>query len=189
LEPKGRNTAPAIALAALEVKRKHGQDAVMMVLAADHLVPDVSAFVVNALQAARIAQKGQLVVFGIQPTGPETGFGYIEVTKVSSEAQSVLKFVEKPDLATAQGYLTTGRYYWNSGMFCFSAGSMLEALAQYSPEVLEAAEKTISASYSEVGQGATQSITRFDAHTFGMQPDISIDYGASSQCNPSAGEV
>lgn len=176
LEPKGRNTAPAIALAALEVKRKHGQDAVMMVLAADHLVPDVSAFVVNALQAARIAQKGQLVVFGIQPTGPETGFGYIEVTKVSSEAQSVLKFVEKPDLATAQGYLTTGRYYWNSGMFCFSAGSMLEALAQYSPEVLEAAEKTISASYSDVGQGATQSITRFDAHTFGMQPDISIDY-------------
>jgi len=107
LEPKGRNTAPAIALAALAVAQQHGRDAVMLVLAADHLIPDTSAFVANALQAARYAQQGQLVVFGIQPTGPETGFGYIEVAKVGGEAQPVIKFVEKPNLATAQEYLAT----------------------------------------------------------------------------------
>jgi mannose-1-phosphate guanylyltransferase / mannose-6-phosphate isomerase len=180
LEPKGRNTAPAIALAALAVAQQHGRDAVMLVLAADHLIPDTSAFVANALQAARFAQQGQLVVFGIQPTGPETGFGYIEVAKVAGEPQSVAKFVEKPNLATAQEYLATGRYYWNSGMFCFTAGTLLDALARHSPEVLEAAEKTIATAKPDAPQvatkGATQSITRFDAHAFGLQPDISIDY-------------
>lgn len=180
LEPKGRNTAPAIALAALAVAQQHGRDAIMLVLAADHLIPDTSAFVANALQAARHAQQGQLVVFGIQPTGPETGFGYIEVAKVSGDAQPVIKFVEKPNLATAQEYLSTGRYYWNSGMFCFAAGTMLDALAQHSPEVLSAAQNTMASSQAQAGQGATvgatQGITRFDAHAFGLQPDISIDY-------------
>ena len=180
LEPKGRNTAPAIALAALAVAQQHGRDAVMLVLAADHLIPDTSAFVANALQAARHAQQGQLVVFGIQPTGPETGFGYIEVAKVGGDTQPVIQFVEKPNLATAQDYLATGRYYWNSGMFCFSAGTMLDALAQHSPEVLGAAQNAMTSSQARTGQGATagatQSITRFDAHAFGLQPDISIDY-------------
>ena len=180
LEPKGRNTAPAIALAALAVAQQHGRNAVMLVLAADHLIPDTAAFVANALQAARYAQQGQLVVFGIQPTGPETGFGYIEVAKLSNEPQAVTKFVEKPNLATAQQYLATGRYYWNSGMFCFTAGALLDAMAQHSPEVLDAAEKTIHtakiSAACEASHGATQSITRFDAHAFGLQPDISIDY-------------
>ena len=176
LEPKGRNTAPAIALAALTVAQQHGRDAVMLVLAADHLIPDTTAFVANALQAARVAQQGQLVVFGIQPTGPETGFGYIEVAKVGGEAQPVMKFVEKPNLEAAQEYLATGRYYWNSGMFCFTAGTMLDALAKHSPEVLDAAKKSIGSSQTEQGQGATQNVTRFEAHAFGLQPDISIDY-------------
>ena len=177
LEPKGRNTAPAIALAALAVAQQHGRDAIMLVLAADHLIPDTSAFVANALQAARHAQQGQLVVFGIQPTGPETGFGYIEVAKVGGEAQPAIKFVEKPNLATAQEYLATGRYYWNSGMFCFTAGTMLDALAQHSPEVLAAAQNAMAnAQTKDKTQGATQGITSFDAHAFGLQPDISIDY-------------
>jgi len=93
LEPKGRNTAPAIALAALACQQAHGEDAVMLVLPADHLIPDSEAFVANALEAARLAQAGHLVVFGIQPTGPETGFGYIEVPKVGRDSQPVQRFV------------------------------------------------------------------------------------------------
>lgn len=111
LEPKGRNTAPAIALAALAVAETHGPDAVMFVLPADHLIPDISAFVANALEAARHAQLGQLVVFGIQPTVPETGFGYIEVAEVTANPQPVFNFVEKPDHSKAMEYLATGRYY------------------------------------------------------------------------------
>lgn len=183
LEPKGRNTAPAIALAALAVAKQHGRDAVMLVLAADHLIPDTSAFVANALEASRLAQQGQLVVFGIQPTAPETGFGYIEVAKVTHEAQPVLQFVEKPNAAKAQEYLATGRYYWNSGMFCFAAGTLLDALAQYAPEVLSAAQNAMAsaknpadASNAAQSKGSTDSITRFDSHDFALQPDISIDY-------------
>jgi mannose-1-phosphate guanylyltransferase/mannose-6-phosphate isomerase len=176
LEPKGRNTAPAIALAALAVAQQHGPEAVMLVLAADHLIPDTSAFVANALEAARHAQQGQLAVFGIQPTSPETGFGYIEVAKVATEPQQVIKFVEKPDRTTAMEYLATGRYYWNSGMFCFAAGTMIEALAQHAPQVLQAAKAAMGTSAEQAGQGTTQSITRFDPHAFGLQPDISIDY-------------
>lgn len=178
LEPKGRNTAPAIALAALTCAAVHGRDTVMLVLPADHLIPDTESFVANALEAARQAQQGQLVVFGITPTGPETGFGYIEVAKVGREVQPVLTFVEKPDLATAQQYLATGRYYWNSGMFCFTAGALLDALVQHAPEVHQAAEQALATATTQPGQGSatTVAVTRFDLHTFGLQPDISIDY-------------
>jgi mannose-1-phosphate guanylyltransferase/mannose-6-phosphate isomerase len=178
LEPKGRNTAPAIALAALACATVHGREIIMMVLPADHLIPDTEAFVANAMEATRHAQQGQLVVFGITPTGPETGFGYIEVAKVGREAQPVLKFVEKPDLATAQDYLGTGRYYWNSGMFCFCAGAMLDALAQHAPEVLQAAEQAMTTATTKAGQGnaTTEAVMRFDLHSFGLQPNISIDY-------------
>lgn len=183
LEPKGRNTAPAIALAALTVEQQHGRDAVMLVLAADHLIPDTSAFVANALEAARHAQQERLVVFGIQPTAPETGFGYIEVGAVGAGVQPVTKFVEKPDLATAQEYLATGRYYWNSGMFCFTAGALLDAMAKYSPQVLDAAKNAMLSKQEEPGQGFTHSITRFDVHAFGLQPDISIDYAVMERAD------
>lgn len=183
LEPKGRNTAPAIALAALEVARAHGPETVMLVLPADHLIPDTSAFVANALEAARQAQRGQLVVFGVQPTGPETGFGYIEVARVAAETQRVLKFVEKPDRKTAIEYLATGRYYWNSGMFCFTAETMINALTEYAPEVLHAARAAINDAHHEGGQAATQSVTRFNALSFALQPDISIDYAVMERAN------
>jgi mannose-1-phosphate guanylyltransferase len=177
LEPKGRNTAPAIALAALTVSEHHGRDAVLLVLPADHLIPDSTAFVANALEAARYAQQGELVVFGIQPTAPETGFGYIEVEKVGSQTQAVLRFVEKPDQASAIEYLASGRYYWNSGMFCFTAGALLDAMGLHAPEVLAAAEHAMStARGQEPAQGSTQRVIHFDQHDFNLQPDISIDY-------------
>jgi mannose-1-phosphate guanylyltransferase len=170
LEPKGRNTGPAIALAALHCAQVHGPDAVLMVLPADHLIPDTPAFVACSMEAAVLARSGQLVVFGIHPTGPDTGFGYLEVEHVTRQSQPVLRFVEKPDLATAQAYLGTGRYYWNSGMFCFAAGTMLQALAEHAPHALETSRRAF-----ESAQAAGET-TRFDAHLFGLQPDISIDY-------------
>lgn len=177
LEPKGRNTAPAITLAALTVSQIHDRDAVMLVLPADHLIPDTSAFVANALEAVRQAQQGKLVVFGIQPTAPETGFGYIEVEKLGAHTQPVLRFVEKPDQAAAIEYLASGRYYWNSGMFCFTAGTLIDAMSLHAPEVLAAAHQALlTSSGQEPAHGSTQRIIRFDQHDFNLQPDISIDY-------------
>jgi mannose-1-phosphate guanylyltransferase len=177
LEPAGRNTAPAIALAALHCAALHGPDVVMLVLPADHLIPDTSAFVACAIEATHAARDGQLVVFGITPSAPETGFGYIEVEHVSRDSQSVKRFVEKPDHQAAQEYLATGRYYWNSGMFCFTAQAMLDAMQQHVPEVLEAARNAM-ASCECVGQ-----TTKFDAHAFGLQPDISIDYAVMERAS------
>lgn len=177
LEPKGRNTAPAIALAALACERRHGPEAVMLVLPADHLIPDTEAFVANALEATRHAMDGKLVVFGISPTSPETGFGYIEVEAPSHDTQQARCFVEKPDTATAIAYLASGRYYWNSGMFCFTSGAILEALRQHAPAILEAAQcvwetcKTL------------EDISRFDAQSFALQPDISIDYAVMERAS------
>jgi mannose-1-phosphate guanylyltransferase/mannose-6-phosphate isomerase len=187
LEPKGRNTAPAIAMAALRCRELHGEDAVMLILPADHLIPDAEAFVANALEAARQAVAGHLVAFGILPTRPETGFGYVEVATLGRQAQPVLKFVEKPNLATAQEYLATGRFYWNSGMFCFTAGTMLSALAAHAPDVLAAAERAMAtcqiAELPAAVKASASTVLRFDAHTFGLQPDISIDYAVMEQAS------
>ncbi len=98
------------------------------------------AFVANALEAVCYAQQGELVVFGIQPTAPETSFGYIKVEKVGLQNQAVLSFSEKPDQASTIEYLASGRYYWSSGMFCFTAGALLDAMGLHAPEVLAAAE-------------------------------------------------
>ncbi|WP_307616814.1 mannose-1-phosphate guanylyltransferase/mannose-6-phosphate isomerase [Variovorax boronicumulans] len=170
LEPKGRNTGPAIALAALQCVRQFSGDTVMLVLSADHLVPDVEAFVASATEAFRLAQEGNLVVFGVSPTSPDTGFGYIEVEHVSRESQEVKRFVEKPDLGTAQKYLATGRYYWNSGMFAFTADTIIAALEKHAPEVIRAARRALETAKTS---GAS---VNFDLHAFGLQPDISIDY-------------
>jgi mannose-1-phosphate guanylyltransferase len=170
LEPKGRNTGPAIALAALQCIKQFSGDTVMLVLSADHLVPDVEAFVASASQAFRLAAQGKLVVFGIGPTSPDTGFGYVEVAKVSRESQQAIHFVEKPDLQTAQEYLATGRYYWNSGMFCFTADAIVSAFERHAPELLAAARRALDASKAD------GNAIQFDLHTFGLQPDISIDY-------------
>lgn len=175
LEPKGRNTAAAIALAALHCVQRHGDNVPMLVLPADHLIPDTEDFVLCAMEAVRLAIAGRIVVFGIQPTHPDTGFGYIEVAKPSRHSQSVLGFVEKPDLLTAQEYLASGRYYWNSGMFCFTAGTILAGLKEHSPQVLASAEAVFEARQAGSGDSAAR-VTRFGEALFTQQPDISIDY-------------
>ncbi len=141
LEPVGRNTAPAIALAALYLQSKSGADAIMLVLPADHLIRDEPGFQAAVAEAAKLAEQGFLVTFGIHPTQPETGYGYIRRGDgiAGSAGYSVAAFVEKPDAATAAKYVASGEYEWNSGMFAFTAGSYLQALQQYAPDIHKAA--------------------------------------------------
>lgn len=170
LEPKGRNTAPAIALAVRHIQKVYGDDAVCLVLAADHLISDDAAFAKAVEQASEQAQAGNLVVFGIRPTGPETGYGYLEVAESIGEPQPLKSFVEKPDRATAEKYLTEGRYFWNSGMFCFTAGVMAKNMATHASDVWAASEAAFAEAQEEGG------VTRFEEDSFIAQPDISIDY-------------
>jgi mannose-1-phosphate guanylyltransferase len=170
LEPKGRNTAPAIALAVRHIQKAHGDDAVCLVLAADHLISDDAAFEKAVGQAAEQAREGNLVVFGIRPTAPETGYGYLEVAELGDGPQALESFVEKPDRERAEQYLAEGRYYWNSGMFCFSAGVMADNMAAHAGDVWAASGAAFAAAQEEAG------VTRFEEASFIAQPDISIDY-------------
>jgi len=174
LEPVGRNTAPAIALSALWAEAQFGPDAVMLVLAADHLIEDQAAFAAAVADAAGLAQReGRLVLFGIKPTSPETGYGYIEYGSgiPGSNACEARRFVEKPSAAVARGYVESGNFVWNSGMFCFTVRSILAALAQNAPAVLEAARRVASRSdLAAAGQ------VSFDPALFSELPNISIDY-------------
>src|SRR5690606_7642372 len=129
LEPVGRNTAPAIAAAALQAMAG-GEDPLLLVLPSDHVVGDPGAFRAAVRTAAVAAEAGALVTFGIVPTAPETGFGYIQ-SEPGQGVRKVLRFVEKPDEATARGYLEAGGYFWNSGMFLFRASRYLEELARF----------------------------------------------------------
>lgn len=169
LEPAGRNTAPAIALAALWAQARD-PDACLMVLPADHLITDTPAFHQAVKRAETIARTGALVLFGIRPTGPETGFGYIEMGEsIGTHAFKVRRFVEKPDQATAAGYLASGNYVWNSGMFCFKASAIIDAMRLCSPALMTAAES--------VWKQTQSSGDRIDlADAFGTLDSISIDY-------------
>jgi len=162
LEPVGRNTAPAIALACLMMDA----DEIVLVTPSDHLIKKQAAYQEAVEKAVAFAKEGFLVTFGIQPTYAETGFGYIEAA-----GNEVLSFREKPDAATAQHYLEKGNYYWNSGMFCFTAGSFLEELAQHSPEVY-AASKAAAARFRKQDE-----VHEPDFDSMLAIPDISIDYG------------
>ena len=169
LEPAGRNTAAAIAAAALYVANKFGRDAVMLVLAADHLITDQAAFSEAVEQAKHLAQSDRLVTFGIQPDRPEIGYGYIE-----ADGQRVVRFVEKPSLDVAQQYLDSGRYLWNSGIFCFKAGAILAELEQHSPAILQAAK--ICMDQSRVTEGVSLSQVHLNPESFTAIPENSIDY-------------
>ncbi|MCP4987744.1 MAG: mannose-1-phosphate guanylyltransferase/mannose-6-phosphate isomerase [Colwellia sp.] len=177
LEPMGKNTAPAITLASLAAIG-NGEDPILLVLAADHAIKDVSAFQTAVTDAKAFAEQGKLVTFGIVPTQPETGYGYIKqgsqqvVQQVQGEAVGfdVDSFVEKPDLATAQKYLATGEYLWNSGMFMFKASRYLEELAKFSQEMLAVCTKTYEAKYQDLY------FTRISAEIFSQCPEDSIDY-------------
>ncbi|EIM96463.1 mannose-1-phosphate guanylyltransferase [Paraburkholderia hospita] len=169
LEPCGRNTAAAIAVAALQVAAKYGADTLMLVLAADHLIADQNAFEEAVSKAKELSAAGKLVTFGIQPDMPETGYGYIE-----AEGNKVLRFVEKPSLDKAQEYLASGRFLWNSGIFCFAAGTMLEQMKRHCPEILAATTACVEQSRTASGKDFAQ--IELDAESFAKVPDLSIDY-------------
>jgi len=174
LEPFGRNTSAAIAAATLHIAKEHGEDIVMLVLAADHLITDQDAFAKAVAEATALAQQGNLVTFGIQPDAPETGYGYIE-----AEGNKVLSFVEKPSLDKAREYLASGSFLWNSGMFCFTAGTMLQAMEQHCPEILSATKVCIEQSRMAVGKGFAE--LTLDPDSFAHVPDNSIDYSVMEQ--------
>ncbi|WP_372353994.1 mannose-1-phosphate guanylyltransferase/mannose-6-phosphate isomerase [Xanthomonas sp. NCPPB 3761] len=168
LEPKGRNTAPAIAVAALEATRD-GADPLLLVLPSDHVIQNEAAFQAAVNLAAAAAEQGKLVTFGIKPTAPETGYGYIKAS-AGTGASAVERFVEKPDLATAQSYLASGEYYWNSGMFLFRASRYLEELRKFHPAIADACQKAW-----ENGKRDAD-FTRLDKDAFAASPSDSIDY-------------
>ncbi|NRA18522.1 MAG: mannose-1-phosphate guanylyltransferase/mannose-6-phosphate isomerase [Oceanospirillaceae bacterium] len=213
LEPVGRNTAPAIALAALravlssesrvasdkngQAKGKtgsveEGDDPVLLVLAADHVIGDVEAFQKAVNTAHRFALDGKMVTFGIVADGPETGYGYVRrgaavscgqsdaaEGTVDSVVYSVNQFVEKPDLVTAQSYVDSGEYYWNSGMFMFKASRYLDALKQFRPDIYAACEKSMSNCQVD------NDFVRVDVEAFSACPDESIDYAVMEPlCSP-----
>lgn len=178
LEPVGRNTAPAIALAALQCV-KENKDPLMLVLAADHIIKDDQSFVQSVNQAVPFAQSGKLVTFGIVPTAPETGYGYIKrgegLAGEGNQGYQVDQFVEKPNKEIAQQYLDSGEYYWNSGMFLIKASRFLEELKQFAPDILTACEKAIA------NTSADFDFVRVDADEFQKCPDDSIDYAVMEQ--------
>ncbi|AVF35756.1 mannose-1-phosphate guanylyltransferase/mannose-6-phosphate isomerase [Rahnella sikkimica] len=175
LEPVGRNTAPAITLAALSAIDENS-DPLLLVLAADHVIENTEAFHQAVQSAIPFAEQGKLVTFGIVPTGPETGYGYIQRgMELSSNAESVFRvqrFVEKPNLPTAMQYLETGEYYWNSGMFLFRAKRFLEEMATFRPDILQACLKAIET----LEPDAQQNFIRVDKESFSACPDESVDY-------------
>lgn len=178
LEPIGRNTAPAIAVAALKAIQAD-ESAMLLVLAADHVITDVPAFHSAIAVAKEQALSGQLVTFGVVPTKPETGYGYIRAAssqlatnspQAKATSFSVAEFVEKPDLPTAEGYVASGSYYWNSGMFMFTAARFLEELAKFNPTMLAACREAMDKGQSDLD------FTRLNKAAFEACPDDSIDY-------------
>ena len=180
LEPEGRNTAPAIAVAALEALAI-GDDPVLLVLAADHVITDVAAFERSVLLAESAAMLGQLVTFGITPSCPETGYGYIRAGEVVGDGIfEVASFVEKPSLETATDYVESGEYYWNSGMFLFRARRYLDELEAVRPKMLVAAR---AAHAKAVRDGV---FVHLDAEAFGNCPNESVDYAVMEEAKQTA---
>ena len=166
LEPVGRNTAPAIALAALTVK----DDPLLLVLAADHVIQDEAAFNAAVMRAIPLAEAGKLVTFGIVPSEPDTGYGYIKRGNDFGEGFTVDEFAEKPSLEVAQGYISSGEYYWNSGMFLFRASSYIEELKKFRPDILEQCKASV------MDVKADLDFLRINKETFESCPAESIDY-------------
>ncbi len=179
LEPVGRNTAPAIALAALHAT-KNGEDPVLLVLAADHLIKDQSAFHSAIIKAEALANEGKLVTFGIVPDQPHTGYGYIKAGNVLNVGFEVADFVEKPELDTAKQYVESGDFFWNSGMFMFKASRYVEELSKYNPEMLEICRRAIETEAPDLD------FIRVDSEIFSTCPDDSIDYAVMEKTDSAA---
>jgi mannose-1-phosphate guanylyltransferase / mannose-6-phosphate isomerase len=186
LEPKGRNTAPALTLAALTAikltaAKKDNSDPVLLVMPADHVMTDKAAFQVAVRAGAQLALRGAIVTFGITPDAPETGYGYIQVgAAFEAEAKLIARFVEKPDLATAQSYLDAGTYLWNSGIFMMKASVWLAAIAHFRADILSACKAAFD-------KGSTDGeFVRVDAALFSQCPSDSIDYAVMERLNTSS---
>tara|TARA_R110002049_G_scaffold14126_3_gene60145 strand:- start:501 stop:1910 length:1410 start_codon:yes stop_codon:yes gene_type:complete len=170
LEPQGRNTAPAVALAALHAVSSD-PEAVLLVLPADHLIKDVDAFVAAVVKAMPLASQGRMMTFGVVPTSPETGYGYIKCgAALADDLFELERFVEKPDAQTAQEYLDSGGYLWNSGMFLLRAKTFLEELSVLAPDILACCQEAMHISTID------SSFVRPDSETFLRCPSDSIDY-------------
>lgn len=173
LEPEGRNTAPAIALAALSIQHSIEKDVepMMLVLAADHIIQDEEAFISSVMEAVIYAEQDKLVTFGIIPSHPETGYGYIRRGQVEGEnAYTVANFVEKPDYDIACMYVSSGEYYWNSGMFLFKADTYLKQLKRYRPDIYACCEAAMKQTALDLD------FMRVDEHSFLQCPAESVDY-------------
>jgi len=178
LEPVGRNTAPAIAVAALEAMRD-GEDALLLVLPSDHVIRDEAAFHAVVRAALPAAREGRLVTFGIVPTAPETGYGYIQAT-AGEGVRAVAQFVEKPDRATAEAYLASGAYFWNSGMFLFRASRYLQELQRWQPAMLAACRQALDEARRDTD------FVRLQAEHFAACPSDSIDYAVMEKTDAAA---
>ncbi|MDC3197496.1 mannose-1-phosphate guanylyltransferase/mannose-6-phosphate isomerase [Luminiphilus sp.] len=174
LEPAGRNTAPAIALAALFEKE---DDPLLLILPADHIIADQDAFTDAVLKAVPMAEAGRLVTFGIVPSEPHTGYGYIEAGEPVDGAYCVASFKEKPDIETAGQYLSDGGYYWNSGMFLFKASRYLEELTIYRPDITAVCEEAVSTISCD------NDFIRVSTEAFMACPDDSVDYAVMERTN------
>lgn len=180
LEPEGRNTAPAVALAALQAI-KDDPDALLLVLPADHVIQDAAAFVAAVSRAVPLAQQGRLTTFGVVPTGPETGYGYIKCgAALGEDLFDLERFVEKPDPDTAQAYVESGNYLWNSGMFLMPAATYLEELEAHNPDMLAACRTAME------GAQADMDFVRPEAQAFARCPSDSIDYAVMEKTDRGA---
>ena len=182
LEPAGRNTAPAAAVAALTIAERD-PNGILMLLPADHVVTDQAAFAEAARRAVRAARDGHLVTFGIEPSRPETGYGYVRRGKplYGSEAVfAVARFVEKPDLTTAKSYVESGDYYWNSGMFAFSAAAFLAEMERLTPDILAACRAAMVEGRKE------SDFFHLAAGPFAQCRSISIDYAVMEHTDKAA---
>jgi mannose-1-phosphate guanylyltransferase/mannose-6-phosphate isomerase len=173
LEPIGRNTAPALAIAALQAMES-GEDPVLLVLAADHVIENIPSFHKAIAAAKKQAEAGKLVTFGIVPTAPNTGYGYIQADE-KSIVSKVKAFVEKPDLDTATQYVASGDYYWNSGMFMFKASTLIAELEKYAPQILSSCREALTKGVKDLD------FIRLDTDTFTACPADSIDYAVMEQ--------
>lgn len=170
VEPFGRNTAPVASVAAELVTEMHGSDALILLMPADHHIDDEQGFQVTVRRGARLASDGRIVTFGINPTGPATGFGYIQRGDAIGDGYAVAAFKEKPEAGVARSYLDRGGYYWNAGIFLFSASAVMDEMRAHCPDVLEASANALK-------NGRTTSGEVFlDNAAFGTCPDISFDY-------------
>ncbi len=181
LEPVGRNTAPAVAVAALLATRaaESGADPLLLVLPADHVIADARAFAIAVRTAIAAAEDGRLVTFGVVPHEPETGYGYILRGARQGEWAEIGRFVEKPDLRTAEAYVASGEYLWNSGMFLFSAAQLLAEMRTHAPAIVAACERIVATA-------ATDGVTVQLGDEFAQCPAASIDYAVMEKTSHGA---